>query len=111
MGVPAYQKVTLSAFQLKVAANGNITGTKASGQGPTTFTPAVFAVIRADDANAASINWGEGNIAGDPLAKGETIAFDLPLGYYFDASGLCVSGTAADSIHVVIGVLETIVRL
>lgn len=107
----AYRKVTLSTFQMKVAANGNITGTRASGQGPTTFTPAVFAIIRADDANSASINWGDGQSASDPLAKGETAAFDLPLGYYWDASGICVSGTAGDSIHVVIGVLESVAEV
>ncbi len=105
------RKVTLVPFQLKVASNGLITGTKASSQGPQSFCPAVFLIARADDANAASINWGAGNLASDPLAKGETAAFDLPLGYYFDASELCVSGTAADSIHFLIGVLESIAEV
>ena len=96
---------------MKVGANGLITGTKASSQGPQSFTPTCFLIARADDANAATINWGPGNNASDPLAKGETAAFDLPLGYYFDASELCVNGTAADSIHFLIGVLESIAEV
>jgi len=99
-------KVTITTFDMVVRTGGTITTTKASGQGPTTFCPAVFAILRADDANSATIKWGMGSSATDPLAKGETAAFDVPAGFYFDLSEICVNGTAADIIHVVAGIVE-----
>jgi hypothetical protein len=102
------RQVTLATFQLKVNAAGTITGARGSPQMPTSLTPAVAIIIRADDANAATINWGMGNNASDPLAKGESASLDLPPGYFFDVSQLCVSGTAGDSIHIVAAVIEGI---
>jgi len=47
-----------------------------------------------------------GQSANDPLAKGETVAVDLPPGYYMDLSQLAVNGTAGDQIHVVAAIIQ-----
>jgi hypothetical protein len=91
--------VTLSPFAMVAQTTGQIAGKNVGA--PQSFTPAVALVIRADDNNVASISWGMGNNAADPLAAGETVAIDLPPGYFMDLSQLCILGTAGDQIHVV----------
>jgi hypothetical protein len=108
LGDDAYKEVTLVTFALTVGASGAITTTKAAGQGPQSFSPAIALVVRADDANDATIYWGMGGVASDPLAATETAAVDLPAGYFMDLSKLCVSGEADDILHVVGAVIELI---
>jgi hypothetical protein len=90
--------VTITTFPMVAQTTGQVAGKNVGA--PDSFTPCIALVIRADDNNSASISWGMGNIAGDPLAKGETIAIDLPPGYCLDLSQLCISGTSNDQIHV-----------
>jgi hypothetical protein len=101
---PNKELVILSTFQVKVQTTGQVAGK--NGGAPPSFTPCVALVVRANDGNAASINWGMGNNASDPLAVGETVAIDLPPGYMMDASQLCVSGTAGDQINVTAAVIQ-----
>jgi|GEM_PF-6292471 hypothetical protein len=103
-GDPHKQLVTLTTFPVVAQVTGRASGKDAGA--PVEFTPAVALVIRADDANAATILWGMGQSANDPLAKGETVAVDLPPGYYMDLSQLAVNGTAGDQIHVVAAIIQ-----
>jgi hypothetical protein len=96
--------VTLATFAIVAQTTGQPAGKNAGA--PQTFTPAVAVVVRADDNNVATINWGMGN-AGDPLAAGETVAVDLPPGYFLDLSQLVISGTAGDQIHVTAAVIQS----
>ena len=104
-GATHSELVTIATFFVKVQTTNQIAGK--NGGAPQSFTPAVAIIVRANDGNAASINWGMGGTASDPLAVGETAAIDLPPGYLFDLSQLCVSGTAGDQINVTAAIIQS----
>jgi hypothetical protein len=102
--LPRKELVTLATFDLTAQTTGQV-GTKNVGV-PQTFTPAIAWIFRADDANVATIKWGMGNSATQPLAKGETDSMDLMPPYFADLSQLCISGTAGDIIHVAAAIIQ-----
>jgi hypothetical protein len=102
--LPRKELVTIDTFALTAQTTGQV-GSKNIGA-PQTLTPCVAMVLRADDGNAATIYWGMGGSPNDPLAKGETVAVDLPPGYFLDLSQLCIQGTKADLIHVVACIIQ-----
>jgi hypothetical protein len=101
---PNRELVTLATFAMVAQTTGQPAGRNVGA--PQSLTPAVALVVRADDNNQATINWGMGN-AGDPLAKGETVAVDLPPGYFLDLSQLVISGTAGDQIHITAAIIQS----
>jgi hypothetical protein len=104
--LPNRELVTLATFDMTALTTGVI-GSKNCGI-PQTLTPAVAWIFRADDNNAATIKWGMGNSATQPLAKGETDSMDLPPGYFIDLSQLCINGTAGDTIHVAAAIVQSV---
>jgi hypothetical protein len=102
--LPNRELVTLVPFDMTCQTTGQQGGVNLGA--PQALTPAVSLIIRADDNNAATIKWGMGGVASDPLAKGETVAIDLPPGYFMDLSELCIQGTAADKIHIVAAIIQ-----